>query len=180
MTGALEPRRTHRSPLFSLAVFAGLLIFAAVFVMRTVPSMPPIVASHFDVAGEANGFMLRDQYRVFMLIVAVALPLGLVALLTAVYSFAPGLKLPNSDYWLAPERRNRTVGLLIAHGIWFGSLIAAFMCYVHRLELAANALTPPHLSSVAITGGLVVFTIGTLAWAAAFMIMFRRPLAARY
>lgn len=83
MTGALEPRRTRRFPLFSLAVFAGLLIFAAVYVSRTVRLMPPIVASHFDATGEANGFMLRDQYRVFMPIAAVALPFGVVALLAA-------------------------------------------------------------------------------------------------
>jgi uncharacterized membrane protein len=180
VSGALEPRQTRRFPLFSLTVFAAFLIFAAAYVTRTVPTMPQIVASHFDATGDANGFMLRDQYQVFILIVSIAVPLGLVTLLTAVYSFSADLKLPHSDYWLAPEQRDRTVGLLITHGIWFGSLLAAFMCYVHRLELAANALTPPHLSSVAITSGLVVFTIATLAWAGSFMLMFRLPVSGRY
>jgi putative copper export protein len=98
-----------------------------------------------------------------------------VAILTAVYSRATDLKLPNRDYWLAPERIDRTRAFLVAHGVWFGSLLVVLACFVHWLELAANRAQPPHLSNSMFAAVMIAFLLATTAWIAALMVAFRRP-----
>jgi hypothetical protein len=152
-----------------------MLLFAALFVTGTASRLPLTVASHFDGAGQPNAFMSRGGYVRFVLCFAVGLPVVVVTILSAAYSRATDLKLPNRDYWLAPQRLERTRAFLVAHGVWFGSLLVTLACAVHWLELEANHIRPPHLSSQNFAGVLVAFLIATAAWVAALMFAFRRP-----
>jgi uncharacterized membrane protein len=156
-------------------VFIVLLLFATLFVTGTASRLPPTVASHFDVAGQPNAFMSRGGYVRFVLCFAVALPLLVVTILSAAYSRAGALKLPNGDYWLAPQRLERTRAFLVAHGVWFGSLLVTLACAVHWIELEANRLQPPHLPGQAFAAVLIAFLTATAAWVAALMFAFRRP-----
>ncbi len=156
-------------------VFALLLLFAIIFVTGTAPGLPPTVASHFDAAGQPNAFMSRSGYVRFVLCVAVGLPVAVVVILWAVYSRATDLKLPNREYWVAPERLDRTRAFLVAHGVWFGSLLVTLGCFVHWLELGANRQQPPHLSNQSFAAVLIAFLIATAAWIAVLMFAFRRP-----
>ena len=158
------------------AVFIALLAFAVLFVISTVSQLPPMVASHFDAAGQANAFMSRSGYTRFVLCLVLGLPLAVVAVLTAVYSRASDLKLPNRDYWLASERIDRTRAFLVAHGVWFGSLLVILACFVHWLELTANRAQPPHLSNSMFAAVMIAFLLATAAWIAALMVAFRRPI----
>ena len=88
--------------------------------------------------------MARALFSIHLAI-GIGVPLALVALLTFVYSRAADMKLPNRDYWLAPERIAETRDLLVAHGIWFGYAADQLVCYVHWLELKAHRSAPPHL-----------------------------------
>ena len=165
-------RYPHR---ITWSVFILLLLFAMLFVTGTASELPLTVASHFDGAGRPNAFMSRSGYTRFVLCLALGLPVILVAILTAVYSHAKDLKLPNRDYWLAPQRLDRTRAFLVAHGVWFGSLLVTLICLVHWLELSANRQQPPHLSAQTFAAALVAFLIAMAAWLAALMIAFRRP-----
>lgn len=171
MKPSAPPRNPHR---VTWSVFVMLLLFAIVFVTGTASELPALVASHFDAAGQPNAFMSRSGYVRFVLCLAVGLPVIVVAFLSTVYSRATDLKLPNREYWLAPQRLERTRGFLVAHGVWFGSLLVALVCMVHWLELAANRQHPPHLSNQAFFAVLVAFLIATAAWIAALMFAFRR------
>ena len=113
----------HRISWGTLFVIACAAIY---FLTRTTDQLPLMVASHFDAGGFPTAFMPRARYFRFVLTLGIAVPLALVALLTAVYSRAADMKLPNRDYWLAPERIGQTRGFLVAHGIWFGSLLISF------------------------------------------------------
>ena len=119
--------------------------------------------------------MSRSGYTRFVLCLVVGLPVIVVIILTTVYSRATDLKLPNSQYWLAPQRLDRTRSFLVAHGVWFGSLLVTLVCFVHWLELGANRQQPPHLSSQTFAAVLIAFLIATAAWVAALMFAFRRP-----
>jgi uncharacterized membrane protein len=165
-------RHPHR---VTWSVFILLLLFAILFVTGTASELPLTVASHFDAAGRPNAFMSRSGYIRFVLCLAIGLPVAVVAILTAVYSRATDLKLPNREYWLAPLRLNRTRAFLVAHGVWFGSLLVILVCCVHWLELGANRLQPPHLSNEMFAVVLVAFLIATAAWISALMFAFRRP-----
>jgi len=148
---------------------------ALFFIMRTTGGLPPILASHFDAGGHPTAFMRRADYLHFMLGVGIGAPLALVALLTAVYSRAADMKLPNRDYWLAPERIGRTRDFLVAHGIWFGSLLISMVCYVHWLELQAHRQRPLHLPDELVYAGLILFFLITVGWFAALLLAFRLP-----
>jgi uncharacterized membrane protein len=156
-------------------VFIALLLFAIVFVSSTISELPLTVASHFDGAGRANAFMSRSGYARFALCFAVGLPSVVVGVLTLVFSRATDFKLPNRDYWLAPERIDRTRTFLVAHGVWFGSLLVVLSCCVHWLEITANRARPPQLSNALFAGVMVAFLVATAAWVAALLFAFRRP-----
>ena len=167
------PQNPHR---VTWVVFIALLAFAILFVVSTVSQLPPMVASHFDAAGQANAFMSRSGYTRFVLCLVLGLPLAVVAILTGVYSRATDLKLPNRDYWLAPQRIDRTRAFLVAHGVWFGSLLVVLASFVHWLELVANRAQPPHLSNSMFAAVMLAFLLATAAWIAALMVAFRRPI----
>jgi uncharacterized membrane protein len=157
------------------AVFIALLLFTAVFVLRTTTELPARVAVHFDETGQATSFMVRSQYRALILVFATALPLALVAIMSSAYSRATQFKLPNRDYWLAPQRIAQTRAFLIGHGIWFGSLLTGLMCFMHWLVLDANRHVPPFLSNQTVFVGLLVILGCMLAWIGTLMAAFRRP-----
>jgi uncharacterized membrane protein len=158
-------------------VFAMMLVFAILYVTNTAPALPPMVASHFDIAGYPNAFMTRKHYTQFILGFSVGLPVAIVGLLTLVYTGARDFKLPNRDYWLAPERLAGTRAFLIAHAVWFGSLLVAMVCFVHWLELAANRQAPPQLSNQSVSIGLLVFFLITAGWIIVLLRAFRLPRA---
>lgn len=158
----------------SWRAFIGLLLFAAAFVHFTSQSLPDRVASHFAGSGQANGFMARDDYRLFMLASCVVVPLGLAGLLSAVFrSAGKHLNLPNREHWLAPVHHGETVGFLVAHAVWFGAMLVAFLCFVHWRVLEANALHPAHLATGPFVGGLVVFLLAVVVWLGAMFVRFR-------
>jgi len=111
----------------------------------------------------------------FVLCTGIVLPVALVALLTLVYSRASDLKLPNRDYWLAPERIERSRARLVVHGVWFGSLLVTLVCFVHWLVLDANRRIPPQLSNTAIEAGMLAFALISGGWILALLMIFRRP-----
>jgi uncharacterized membrane protein len=156
-------------------LFVGALAFAAYYVSHTTPNLPPLVASHFDAGGTANAFMARDTYEHFMLAMCVGFPLVLVAFLTLVFSYARRMKVPNGDYWLASERIAQTRAFLIARCAWFGAMLSLMMCFVHRLELHANALMPPHLAGRQATAAVLGFFLIAVGWVFGLMVAFRRP-----
>jgi hypothetical protein len=158
----------------SWIVFGALLLFALVFMLSTAAGLPPVVASHFDAAGYPNALMPRAGYLRFVLGLGLGMPVAIVAVLTAVYSRASNLKVPHRDYWLAPERIAGTRAFLVAHGVWFGSLMVLLICFMHWLELKANRLALPHLSNEAFGLGMVVFLIGMALWIGTLMVAFRR------
>ena len=155
--------------------FASMLLFAVVFFSSTLSSLPPLVASHFDGAGYPTANMTREVYARFVFAMGVGFPIAMVALLTLIYSKADDMKLPNRDYWLAPERIAQTRSLLVSHVVWFGCLMAAMVCYVHWLELAAHRSVPPRLSNRLIGMGLLVFFAITGAWIIKLLRAFRSP-----
>ena len=157
------------------SVFILLLLFAILFVTGTASQLPSSVASHFDAGGRPNAFMSHSGDIRFALFLAVGLPVILVAILSTVYSRASQLRLPNPEYWLAPQRLARTRAFLVAHGVWFGSLMVSLVCFVHWLELSAHRQQPPHLPGQAFAAVLIAFLIATAAWIAALMFAFRRP-----
>lgn len=156
-------------------VFLLVLAGAAVFVWSTSGLLPEHVASHFNAAGQPNGFMPREAYTRVMLVLVLLAPL-LVVLLPRFALNVPGarINLPHRDYWLAPERRADTVRRLQEQMTHFGTLLALFLCYVHWLVVGANQATPPVWPNMPFFAGLAVFLAVATGWSLRFVAGFGR------
>jgi hypothetical protein len=122
----------------SLATLA--LAYAVFFacIYATAGILPLRVSSHFDAAGQPNGWMNRDSYLGFTCAMGIGLPLfiaGVAAL--AARSPVGSFKIPNRAYWLAPERRAFTVAIMIRFMIGFASMLVLFLTGMHLLVVAA-------------------------------------------
>ena len=155
--------------------FALALLSAIFYFSNTISSLPPMVASRFDGAGFPTAHMTRAFYTKFVIGMGVGFPIAMVTLLSVVYSKASDMKLPNRDYWLAPDRIGQTRALLVAHAVWFGCLMVAMVCYMHWLVLIAHRSVPPRLSNQLVMGGVLVFIGIAAAWIIGLLRTFRRP-----
>jgi hypothetical protein len=156
-------------------LFAVLLAAVAAFIWRSSLSMPDVVASHFSAAGIPNGQMPREVYLGVMLGVGVCLP-ALAVGLSWLSMGRPNarINLPNGTYWLAPERRARTVARLRASMMGFGAGLAVFLAYCHWLVVRANLSQPVLLENIWFSLGLIVFLLGTFAWICWLVLPYRR------
>lgn len=155
--------------------FAAATACSAGFVLLTSQQLPPVVASHFDSSGAADGFMPVRTYVGLMLLLLVGLPALVVSLsYWALGSAKARINLPDKAYWLAPERREQTVRRLRSGLLWFGTLLLAFLCYSHWLVVLANGRQPQALPGSWFVGGLVVFLGLVLVWLKVLLSGFRR------
>jgi hypothetical protein len=163
--------------LFSMSALVVVLVFAAGFILLSGQSLPPVVASHFAVGGNANGFMPRKAYLNLMLFIGVVVPFLLALGHRLVRLVPPHLvSLPNRDYWLSPERTTETFAFLYNHGIYLSALLATFICFIHWLVVRANELQPPHFSPSLFFTGLVLFLLAVATWIGMLFVHFsRRP-----
>ncbi len=151
------------------------LVGVFIYLLTTTPSLPERVASHFGANGLANGYMSRDGYQVFILAFALGIPLFVVAMVGLLpRAFPAAINLPDRDYWLAPERREDTLGYLFGWACSLGSLLSLFIAAIHAAILVANAYEPPRLPGTLFVILLVAFGVGMLVWVAALMSHFRR------
>jgi hypothetical protein len=159
------------SLLLLLAVVAG----AGGFVWISSDALPSTVASHFNAAGQANGFSPRGAYVNLMLGMTVLAPL-LAALLPrrAVTKINARINLPNGGYWLAPERRQATIDFICGQMAVFGMMLAGFLAYGHWLVVQANQMKPPTLPASAFYQGLIVFIAGIALMILSLFLRFRR------
>lgn len=140
--------------------------------------LPEQVASHFNAAGVANGWMTRDSQT--------AAHTGIVLFLTAMFEglawIGPRLpaelvNLPHRDYWLAPERRAATHawlgGTVWLLGCGLMVFILALFQQVYRANLAA---APMRTAPAGLIFGGLLFTAGLVL--AGMFLRFARPPAA--
>ena len=159
----------------SLLLLLAAVAAAASFVWLSGADLPPNVASHFDASGRANGFSPRDIYVRFMTGMTVVAPL-LVGLIPrfAISRANARINLPNGAYWLAPERREETIGFLCSHMAFFGMMLAGFLAYGHWMVVQANAVRPPVLPGTAFIQALTVFLGGVAVMILSLFWRFRR------
>src|SRR4051794_23950627 len=108
------------------------------------PRLPAVVAQHFGAQGNPNGWAPREFFFGFswvMLLGVSALLIWTPRLLKRVP--AAMINLPNKQYWLAPERKQRSIEFLQRGTEWMGVLTSGFLVAVINLAIRAN-LAPDH------------------------------------
>ncbi|MBS0507889.1 MAG: hypothetical protein JSR53_10965 [Proteobacteria bacterium] len=148
---------------------------AALFILATGMQLPPLVASHFDLAGHANAFMTRGKYLTLMVLVATGLPLAIGVSARWLATLPDNLiNLPHKAYWLAPERRARALAALTTHLERFSWALAVFLCYLHWLIVRGQVRPAPRLAQGPFLAGLLVFLGFVVVWLVLLYRRFRR------
>jgi uncharacterized membrane protein len=139
------------------------------------PRLPERMASHFNVAGQADAFMPKQEFMKMNLMVIGLLASVFLAVPMLVVRMPKGMiNLPNKDYWLAPERRSHTDRTIQGFVVGFGNLMMLFLLVVFRDAMQASLLPTPQLSNrvwvmLLGLGGFMIY------WTMRFMRAFRLP-----
>jgi len=137
--------------------------------------LPANVATHFGFTGEANGWMSRGAYLMFMAFFGLIFPLvaPLAALLLPRFPMSM-VNLPNKEYWLAPERREGTVAFLVSQMLRLAVLELGLVIVLHQLVVDANRQQPPRMSNL-VWAVLAVFLVFLVGWGWSLVRHFRLP-----
>ena len=138
--------------------------------------LPPRVASHFGVTGDANGWMTRDQFVGVMLFVLGVLPPLMQWGMTRALRTGKRLRIPDAAYWLSAARRPATERWLRRHFALFCAALPLFLARVFWLVAQANRGAPAHpmLDNGAMLTSLGLFLAATAVWVAVMNRHFRR------
>jgi uncharacterized membrane protein len=157
-------------------LLVALVLGGLAFVGMTAAQLPPTVATHFGAGGVANGWMSRDGYTIFAMLLTLLLPLVVFASVGWLpHRFERFVNLPHRDAWLGPAHRAATQAWLRAFGVGLALLMALLAIGLHAAILAAHARSPPRLDEPAFIAGLVVFVAVVVGAAIAMQMRFRRP-----
>jgi uncharacterized membrane protein len=126
-------------PRLPLLVLWSLVALQAIVAWLQAAELPDPVASHFDGAGMADGFMDRTTF----LLVYVGLSVFVAALFTGVAWLLPRLptaflNLPRKDHWLAPERREATFRRMNGMLLWVAAVTVVLFLVLFHLTVLAN------------------------------------------
>lgn len=156
-------------------LFALLCLGLLCWIAFSGPWLPATVASHFGLNGQADGWMSRSAYLVFLSVLTLALPLFIVGL-TYFSRFLPDwmINLPRKEYWLSGAQRPETFDWITAHSLWLGCLVVGMLGAAHYLTIQANQRVPaglPAASFAVVMGG---FLAGVAIWSLVLWRHFRR------
>jgi uncharacterized membrane protein len=156
-------------------VFYSLVVLAIIQIVYYYPQMPAVLASHFDGLGVPNDWLGKNGFF--------GLYLAIILMLIAVFVFAPrwsvararfSMKIPNREFWLAPERVEQTRGFLRRQMMIMGVVHLALAVFAVQLALLAKLDQHPRLHS-SIGWALLLYFIFLIAWLIHFFLHFRNP-----
>lgn len=99
--------------------------------------LPPMVASHFDASGVADGSMSRANFVLLMAGVAIGLPLAVWSFCTFATAIAP-LNVPHGDQWNDPANKPAAVRYLEQWSAWFAAALSLFLTALFALIVRAH------------------------------------------
>jgi uncharacterized membrane protein len=144
-------------------LFSAIVLAAIAQCVHDFPLLPDRMASHFGASGMANGWMTKPQ---FFITYAVMLLPALAVEFWVSYRIADKpdakLRLPNNEYWLAPEHRAETFAYFGCFFAWYGCVFLFVVAFAMGLAMRANFDTPPRLPTGPIVfdiAGFVLFNV---------------------
>ena len=147
-------------------LFFAIVLAAIAQCVHDFPLLPDRLASHFGASGMPNGWMTKSQF--FITYAVVILPAFIVEF------WAHGriaktpdakLRLPNKEYWLAPEHRAETFAYFENFFAWFGCAFLLVEVSAMGLAMRANFDTPPLLPTgpiVSVIAGFVLYNVAAV------------------
>jgi len=157
-------------------VFLALLAAWAVQAWVYYPQLPLHLASHFDGAGHPNGFSSKAAFFGLEALILVLIAGSFGVLPAQLHRFSNQLiNLPHKDYWLAPQRREATLGAVADAMTWFGCAAVLLLLVVTQLVIRFNLERSPTLPSAPMWALLAGFGLCTVLLMARLLRFARRP-----
>lgn len=162
-------------------------IFIATFVANLILGVvtynlcPDEVASHFGAGGEADA---RGSSLVNMLVMG-----AVHCAIFLLFFFIPTLmrvipksmiNLPNKDYWLSAENKERAIALFSKEMYAFGAATLAFMFVTGLLTLQANLSDPVRMNVAVFWSAFVIFMVFSVFWVIRLLLKFNKTGEERY
>lgn len=142
---------------FSLVVAA--VIYAGIIIVWS-PALPDTVATHFGASGEANDWMSRQNYLLFMLFFGLGMAAFIIGTCYLARLFPPSLlNVPNAVYWRKPENYQRACGIVLDWSVWLSALTLLWLVTLHYQVVQANQLPSPSLDSNAAFWSMIVYLV---------------------
>ena len=139
------------------------------------PRLPETVASHFNAAGQADGWSSKDAFVRFN-----ALFIGAFAALFWGISWLMArlpvdlINMPNREYWLAEERRAATLCTIQQQMEWLGVATLLLLIAILQVSIVASLMPGAEMPAAAMWLPLAGFLIFMVLWTAAFIGRFYR------
>jgi len=173
--GSLLEEATMSEPRVPRTLFFAILAAGILQCLHDFPFLPDRLASHFSAAGHANGWMTKQQF--LMTYAVVILPaVALEFLMPRRIAGTPGnrLRLPNREFWLAPERRAETFAYFQKFFAWYGCAFLLLEVIAMGLAMRANFQSPPQLPTGPIVFAIAAFVLFNIVWVAAMVRRFSK------
>lgn len=149
-------------PRISFLLAIGLFITSVII---GASALPERIATHFDAAGNADGWMSRSTHISAFLAFGFGISAFLLGLVYAIRFFpASTLNIPHADYWRLPAHHARACAFIFNHALWLAALNTLFFTALHACIVHANATTPPSFPSMALGLAVGVFLTGLSLW----------------
>jgi uncharacterized membrane protein len=149
----------------SAKVLIGLVLTAIAQAAYYFPRMPEVMSSHYGAHGQPNGWMTRPAAMVFTFAV---LGIEMVAFGVLPYflrSIPPSLiNVPNKQYWLAPERKEQGLSLVIDSMHWLGVAVVLFFLTMMEQVYRANLHPGQGLDSALFAAAVIGFMGAVVVW----------------
>jgi hypothetical protein len=138
--------------------------------------LPDRVAVHFGAGGVPDRYGSNLESTLLMFVVQLVLFLSIRGS-TLIVRHTPDrwISLPNRDYWLAPERRERAMEKLERLLDRFGAVLFGFLFVLGLLSMRANLEEPVVLNETAVFVMTGLFLAYTVYWTVRLILDFRLP-----
>jgi uncharacterized membrane protein len=136
------------------------------------PNLPDRMASHFNGAGEPDGWMSKQNFLIFEAVILLFI-IAEFSLLPLLIEKMPNslINLPNKDHWLSEENRTATFAVIRQYFEWCSAMLLALFIAVNEMVFRANLNKQPLSNSIWMV--LIVFLLLVGIWLVKFILRFR-------
>lgn len=155
----------------SACVFLILCVLCVAHVAYYYPRLPERVASHFGASGQPDAWSTKEFFVTFYLVVTGISTLLFLGISVGMSKIPVAwINLPNKNFWLSEERKQKTLDFMFHYFLWFASATLLLLIDIgHQSFLVhlrkADALPHPMLS-------LGLYIGFTMAWSVGLIVKF--------
>lgn len=143
-------------------IFLLLFIISIILPLFYFDQLPERIASHFNINNQADGWISKSGYMFFHYGIILFFFFLFWGLSFFIPRFPPSLmNMPNKEYWLSEERKERTFLILQAMVFWIGNACLALFIYVFYEVIMANINGTGKISSLSWVSILIFLSANT-------------------